>query len=39
MTDFKLDVRQLIEPGKAELLTPLSIPHFTPQKWISRWSF
>ena len=38
-TGEKLDTRSLIEPGKAELLTPLTIPQFTPQKWMSRWSF
>lgn len=38
-TGEKLDVRSLVEPGKAPLLTPLPIPDFTPQRWISRWSF
>ena len=38
-TGEKLDFRKLIEPGKGALLTPLRIPDFKPQKWISRWSF
>ena len=38
-TGVKLDFRKLIEPGKGALLTPLKIPPFKPQKWISRWSF
>ena len=38
-TGEKLDFRKLIEPGKGALLTPLKIPEFKPQKWISRWSF
>ena len=38
-TGEKLDFRKLIEPGKGALLTPLQIPEFKPQKWISRWSF
>ncbi len=38
-TGEKLDFRTLIEPGKGTLLGPLKIPAFTPQKWISRWSF
>ena len=38
-TGEKLDFRKLIEPGKGALLSPLKIPDFKPQKWISRWSF
>ncbi len=38
-TGEKLNFRELLEPGKGELLQPLTIPAFTPQKWISRWSF
>ena len=38
-TGEKLDFRTLIEPGKGTRLTPLKIPQFKPQKWISRWSF
>ena len=38
-TGEKLDFKQLLEPGKGEMLTPLAIPDFKPQKWISRWSF
>lgn len=38
-TGEKLDFRKLLDPGKAERLTPLAIPRFTPQKWISRWAF
>ncbi len=38
-TGEKLEFKSLLEPGKGELLTPLPIPPFTPQKWISRWSF
>ncbi len=38
-TGVKLDFRKLLEPGKGGLLTPLAIPEFKPQKWISRWSF
>lgn len=38
-TGEKLEFRKLLDPGKGELLTPLAIPKFTPQKWISRWSF
>ena len=38
-TGEKLDFRKLIEPGKGALLTPLQIPEFKPQKWISRWAF
>ncbi len=38
-TGDKLDFRKLLEPGKATPLTPIAIPDFTPQKWLSRWSF
>ena len=38
-TGERLDPRKLIDPGKGELLTPLSIPDFKPQRWTSRWSF
>jgi hypothetical protein len=38
-TGEKLDVRTLLQPGAGELLTPLPIPPFTPQRWMSRWSF
>jgi hypothetical protein len=37
-TGEKLPFRALLAPG-AERLTPLPIPEFTPQKWISRWAF
>lgn len=38
-TGEKLDFKTLFEPGKGELLTPLDIPEFKPQRWLSRWSF
>ncbi len=38
-TGEKLDFRGLLRPGEGEALTPLPIPEFTPQKWLSRWSF
>jgi len=38
-TGEKLDFRGLIRPGEGELLTELPIPAFTPQRWLSRWSF
>ena len=38
-TGEKLDVRTLIAPGQGECLTPLPLPPFTPNKWVSRWSF
>jgi hypothetical protein len=38
-TGERLEVRALLEPGKAERLTPLAIPPFQPQRWVSRWSF
>lgn len=38
-TGEKLDVKALVKPGASERLTPLPIPPFTPQHWVSRWSF
>lgn len=38
-TGEKLDFRTLIRPGEGETLTPTEIPAFTPQRWLSRWSF
>lgn len=38
-TGKKLDVRAMIVPGGGERLVPLAIPPFTPQRWVSRWSF
>ncbi len=38
-TGVKLDFRAQIEPGKGEMLSPLKISDFKPQKWISRWAF
>lgn len=38
-TGEKLEFRSLLAPGTGELLTPLPIPDFTPQRWLSRWSF
>lgn len=38
-TGEKLDFKSLIHPGEGELLTEMEIPKFTPQKWVSRWSF
>lgn len=38
-TGEKLDFRALLKPGEGEVLTPLQIPEFKPQKWLSRWSF
>jgi hypothetical protein len=35
----RLPFAPLLKFGEAELLTPLEIPEFTPQKWMSRWSF
>lgn len=37
-TGEKLDIRSVLRPG-AELLDPVVIPKFTPQAWVSRWSF
>ncbi|MCZ7646513.1 MAG: hypothetical protein M5U26_14715 [Planctomycetota bacterium] len=38
-TGEKLDPRALFKAGAGERLTPLPIPAFKPQKWLSRWSF
>lgn len=38
-TGEKLDSRKLLVAGKGELLTPLDIPPFELQRWVSRWSF
>lgn len=38
-TGERLDFKTLLRPGEAERLTPLPIPNFTPQRWVSRWSF
>jgi hypothetical protein len=38
-TGERLNPRDLLRPGQGELLTPLAIPEFTPQRWTSRWSF
>lgn len=38
-TGEKLEVRKLLRPGDGDTLTPLAIPAFSPQRWISRWSF
>ncbi|MBE7466867.1 MAG: hypothetical protein HS116_25635 [Planctomycetes bacterium] len=38
-TGEKLDVRKLLRTGQAEPLTPLAIPDFQPQRWVSRWSY
>ena len=38
-TGEKLDTRALLRPGHGETLTALPIPPFTPQRWVSRWSF
>jgi hypothetical protein len=38
-TGERLDFASLIAPGAGELLTPLSIPEFTPTKWVSRYAF
>ena len=38
-TGEKLDFRSLLRPNNGFQLTPLAIPPFTPQKWVSRWSF
>ncbi len=37
-TGEKLNVRELLRPG-AELLSPMEIPQFIPQRFVSRWSF
>jgi hypothetical protein len=38
-TGEKRDVRSLFAPGGGEVLTPLPIPEFQPQRWVSRWAF
>ena len=38
-TGHRLEPRELFKAGQGELLTPLPIPAFTPQRWTSRWSF
>ena len=38
-TAHKLDVRSLLWPGHGAVLQPLPIPHFQPQRFVSRWSF
>ena len=39
LTGEKLNFKTLLKPGEDELLTPIAIPEFVPQKWLSRWSF
>lgn len=38
-TGERLNPRELFKEGKGELLKPIPIPEFTPQRWTSRWSF
>lgn len=38
-TGEKLEFKTLLKPGAGELLTPLAIPEFHPQRWVSRFSF
>jgi hypothetical protein len=38
-TGEKLDIRPLLRPEEGTLLSPLPIPAFQPQRWMSRWSF
>ena len=38
-TGERLNPRDLYQEGKGDLLTPLEIPEFKPQRWTSRWSF
>jgi hypothetical protein len=38
-TGEKLDPKKLLRPGEGEVLGPLPIPEFQPQRWVSRWSF
>lgn len=38
-TGERFDVRSIWKAGCGEPLTALPIPDFTPQRWISRWSF
>jgi hypothetical protein len=38
-TGEKLEFKTLLKPGAGELLTPLEIPPFQPQRWVSRFAF
>jgi hypothetical protein len=38
-TGQKLHAPSLLRPDEGALLTPLAIPPFTPQRFVSRWSF
>jgi hypothetical protein len=38
-TGERLDVRTIYAPGCGEMLTPKPIPEFTPQRFVSRFSF
>ena len=38
-TGQKLHAPSLLRPGEGALLTPLPIPRFVPQRYVSRWSF
>src|SRR4051812_3201247 len=38
-TGEKLDFKTLLVPGQGETLTPLEIPPFEAQRWVSRFSF
>lgn len=38
-TGERLDVRALLKRGAGDILTPLPIPGFVPQRWTSRFSF
>jgi hypothetical protein len=38
-TGERLDPRALLRPGEGELLAPLPIPRFFPQRFVSRFSF
>lgn len=38
-TGERLDPRALLRPGEGELLSPLPIPPFSPQRFVSRFSF
>ena len=39
MTGEKLNVRSLLKPGDGVVLTPLEVPPFKPQHWVSRFAF